>query len=824
MSLNAVFSSSTNCPKPWVWFGGVAFGLLLASQAWWPTPAEANSAEFDPGNIISDQVMADSTTMTTAQIQAFLEERVTGGACDRHRESERAQNRGLSPPWTCLAEFQQNPQTGTTNYGQFDADGQPASIDGGLTAAEIIHQAAQRHQINPQVLLVILQKQQGLVTDNWPWPVQFSLASGLHCRADNPCGTDATDFYRQVEGMAQELRQKLDGQRTIPHQVGLNQIPYSPDISCGTASIQITNRATAVIYSLEPYVPNAAALTNLQGNGDDCSSYGNRNFWVQFLTWFGSPSTSTANRPPASPGSTSSPGVGIFRGRQFDPGNIISDQVMADSTTMTTAQIQAFLEERVTGGACDRHRESERAQNRGLSPPWTCLAEFQQNPQTGTTNYGQFDADGQPASIDGGLTAAEIIHQAAQRHQINPQVLLVILQKEQELVTDNWPWPVRYAKATGWACPDGGSCNPTTAGLYQQVDSTARGLRGYIDNLESWWYRVGLNQIHYHPNSSCGYQTVDIKNRATAALYLYTPYVPNAAALTNLHGSGDDCSAYGNRNFWVLFLSWFGNPTETASSRPTANPVSEPAPTSFTPGNIISDQVMRRVGTMTAAQIQAFLDQQLGPTGCNRQQTSVPATRRGYNPPWTCLAEFQQNPQTGTTNYGQFDANGQPASIDGGLTAAEIIQRAAQSYQINPQVLLVLLELNQQLVTDDWPWPIQFDKASSWTCRQTDCPAGPAGFSQQVNGLAHQLRTWLNNPSQSRYQTGRQTVAYHPDPTCGLGMVMIRNQATAAIYNQHPYLPNQSVVTNYPQSGDDCGSYQLRDFWRLFKDWFKTTH
>jgi uncharacterized protein Veg len=42
-------------------------------------------------------------------------------------------------------------------------------------------------------------------------------------------------------------------------------------------------------------------------------------------------------------------------------------------------------------------------------------------------------------------------------------------------------------------------------------------------------------------------------------LYKYTPYTPNAAALNNLYGLGDNCSAYGNRNFWRYFTDWFGS-------------------------------------------------------------------------------------------------------------------------------------------------------------------------------------------------------------------------------------------------------------------------
>ena len=50
-----------------------------------------------------------------------------------------------------------------------------------------------------------------------------------------------------------------------------------------------------------------------------------------------------------------------------------------------------------------------------------------------------------------------------------------------------------------------------------------------------------------------------IQNQATANLYYYTPYQPNAAALRAGYGEGDGCSAYGNRNFYQYFTDWFGS-------------------------------------------------------------------------------------------------------------------------------------------------------------------------------------------------------------------------------------------------------------------------
>jgi hypothetical protein len=51
----------------------------------------------------------------------------------------------------------------------------------------------------------------------------------------------------------------------------------------------IENQATAGLYNYTPYTPNDAALNNMYGTGDACSSYGNRNFWRIYTDWFGNP-------------------------------------------------------------------------------------------------------------------------------------------------------------------------------------------------------------------------------------------------------------------------------------------------------------------------------------------------------------------------------------------------------------------------------------------------------------------------------------------------------------------------------------------------------
>ena len=69
----------------------------------------------------------------------------------------------------------------------------------------------------------------------------------------------------------------------------------------------------------------------------------------------------------------------------------------------------------------------------------------------------------------------------------------------------------------------------------------------------------------YNPSAACGAKTITIANKATASLYYYTPYQPNAAALAAGWGIGDCCSAYGNRNFFLYFTTWFGSTHDTVT-------------------------------------------------------------------------------------------------------------------------------------------------------------------------------------------------------------------------------------------------------------------
>ena len=237
-------------------------------------------------------------------------------------------------------------------------------------------------------------------------------------------------------------------------------------------------------------------------------------------------------------------------GAAFGPSYIVSDEQFYDGDALDAEQIQAFLDAKAP--VCDVWRSG-----RGLNqPPFTCLKDYRQSVPT-------MAADEHCARIEGArLSAAEIIAAVGTACSVSPKALLVLLQKEQSLVTDRWPWRTQYDHATGFNCPDTAPCDPEFAAFFSQVYYAARQFQIYRDLPERFNFRAGESaNIQFHPNGDCGYTTFTIVNDATAGLYNYTPYVPNEAALANLLGTGDACSSYGNRNFWRLWSEWFGSPT-----------------------------------------------------------------------------------------------------------------------------------------------------------------------------------------------------------------------------------------------------------------------
>lgn len=248
-------------------------------------------------------------------------------------------------------------------------------------------------------------------------------------------------------------------------------------------------------------------------------------------------------------------------GSQFSDGNIISDAVFFNGASMSAAEVQAFLNSKVSSCASG----------------YVCLKNY-----TETTT--DIAANPMCSAYAGGPSesAATMIAKVGAACGISQKVLLATLEKEQGLVTSTGPSSSRYAAAMGALCPDTAPCDSAASGFFKQLYTGAYLFKRYTQPAGTGagtsystrydlMYPVGqtssiLYQVASQP--SCGSKNVFVQNQATHVLYVYTPYTPNAAALANMYGTGDTCSAYGNRNFWRNFTDWFGS-TQVESSELT---------------------------------------------------------------------------------------------------------------------------------------------------------------------------------------------------------------------------------------------------------------
>lgn len=231
----------------------------------------------------------------------------------------------------------------------------------------------------------------------------------------------------------------------------------------------------------------------------------------------------------------------------FNPNQIIPDSIFPDTKTFSgSSDIQEFLKRKGSVLA----NESMEFVLKLHEPDDAFLKE-----KLGDPHYNL----GQPR------TAARLIWDAAQSSGLNPQVILVTLNKEQGLITGNIAQDDLQRAlnhAMGFACPDEGKCEDVFSGFYFQLfgnfDSnddryigapkslmksfnTPNGRGPYVDGRVSHvGDTVTFDNTLGEFDGVQPQQTVVISNLATAALYRYTPHVFN-----------------GNYNFWRFFTSWF---------------------------------------------------------------------------------------------------------------------------------------------------------------------------------------------------------------------------------------------------------------------------
>jgi hypothetical protein len=164
----------------------------------------------------------------------------------------------------------------------------------------------------------------------------------------------------------------------------------------------------------------------------------------------------------------------------FDMNNVVDDALLIDADAMTVADVQAFFEQTPYG-----------------TRSW--LASYQ---------------------VDG-VSAAQLIVDAAQARGINPVILLARMQAETSIVSKTaMPSQRSIDRALGCGCSDGASCS-YYRGLHSQLDCGAYTLRRWyeasIDGSGDW--RKG------HTKNTLDPKRVTPANHSTASFYAYTPWV-----------------------------------------------------------------------------------------------------------------------------------------------------------------------------------------------------------------------------------------------------------------------------------------------------------
>ena len=210
----------------------------------------------------------------------------------------------------------------------------------------------------------------------------------------------------------------------------------------------------------------------------------------------------------------------------FDPNFIIGDSDILNSRSMSYEEVSNFLIEKNSYLANYSTKNAEGKIQTAAQIIYNAAA----------NNYDCSDVkmSDTPSKLERQLKCKPV--------SINPQFLLVLLQKEQSLIEDKTPRQSQLDWATGYGCPDGGGCNNRWKGFGKQVNSAALQFIEYMNTPQKYTYKAGnlYKFTNSHMPEEKQSNLVRPTNRATAALYNYTPHVYN-----------------GNYNFYNIWQRYF---------------------------------------------------------------------------------------------------------------------------------------------------------------------------------------------------------------------------------------------------------------------------
>ena len=177
--------------------------------------ASVTEVEFDKNAVLSDTALRDTAAMSTADIQAFLDETPWGHA-------------------SVLADYEED----------------------GKSAAEIMHEAAEQHGINPLELLVRVQMEQGLVYKQTASEESISIAFGCGCPHSPVCSSKYEGFANQAACAAGTLSRSMDRALTS-NGTASGWKMGEEKLTQDKVEVVPSNAATAALYTYTPWVGEA---------------------------------------------------------------------------------------------------------------------------------------------------------------------------------------------------------------------------------------------------------------------------------------------------------------------------------------------------------------------------------------------------------------------------------------------------------------------------------------------------------------------------------------------------------------------------------------
>ncbi|MFA6466494.1 MAG: hypothetical protein WCV71_01385 [Patescibacteria group bacterium] len=189
-------------------------------------------AEVDYNQIISDSDAENYQSMTVSEIRDFLRSK------NSYLKDYEYSGNNPSP-----AEVSTDPEVKYIKT---------------RTAAEVIYNAAQEAKINPQFLLTLLQKEQGLIEATSASERAIDFAMGYYCYDGNYCNIKYKGFGKQVRGAALQFRWYIDNIHSYNWQPNKPACADDPtvDLPCTEKGTVVTpaNKITAAMYIYTPHL------------------------------------------------------------------------------------------------------------------------------------------------------------------------------------------------------------------------------------------------------------------------------------------------------------------------------------------------------------------------------------------------------------------------------------------------------------------------------------------------------------------------------------------------------------------------------------------